>query len=187
MVSSKVKDFSSAFKIRICRTDWRAEDGEKSPFMSRCYCMLPLLTCWIYSWVSVEWGFRYLPSGRYHLSSKVHPGNPHTQCLWDFSLPPYLGRFIVEHVNNSPFTVLSFCLFLQAQLLFFYSLFLFVCLFYGYRYFACRCLYITHMQYLHMSGEGISPPGPGLTDSYELLFGCCELNSSGPLKEQHCS
>lgn len=82
------------------------------------------------------------------------------------------------------YSFVSFCLFLQAWNFFKNSLIFF---FYVYGYFACRCLCIVHMQYLHMSGEANLSPETTVTDSYELLFVCCDLNFQGPLKEQHCS
>lgn len=106
MMHSAVED-SSVFKIRICRTGLRAEDGEKSPSVSGCHCILPLLACCVYSIVSVMWGFRF-----FQLESKFHPGYSHTQWLLVFLLAQYLGKCMVEHVHISPFSLL-----LQAQIL----------------------------------------------------------------------
>lgn len=147
--------------------------------MSGCYRVLPLLACCVYSRVSLVWHFRYLPSERYLLSSKVHVGKPHAHCLWDFLLSQCLGRYTVEHVGTCPFMVLSLSAYFSR--LFFYSLIFFsLCV-----WVFCLQLSMYHT-HAHVRRAILIP----WDMSYGQLWVAVWMLGIGlpdPLEEQHCS
>lgn len=125
METPAVED-SSVLEIRIGRTGLRAEDAEKSPSMSGCCCILPLLEDGIYPSVSVKWGFRFLPSDPFFQS----PPRQSTHRAFAGFLTALVSREIYSRTCAyfPLYSFVAFCLFLRAQIVFYSLIFFSMCM-----------------------------------------------------------